>query len=126
MPKLREVVLPRWHSGRWLLSPDLLRAYDRVWMHPDDATATEEESGLSTYNAWEAENLRAIRNVDNLLNVKIHPAHVNPSEKEIERVAEDIIQLPSMFKTIPLVISPVRLKVAVIHAHQWCFPSICQ
>jgi len=91
--KLREVLLPRWHSGRWLLSPDLLRAYDHIYMHPDDARAIESETEASTYNEWEAENLAAIRELRGILVIRDHPAHIVPTEKEVERVAYDLLSL---------------------------------
>lgn len=117
--KIREVVLPRWHSGRWLLSPDLFRAYDHVWMHPKDAESIEADAGQSTYNEWEAENLAAIREMGNLLIIKKHPAHIVPSEKKVERMAHELLELPVSIEKRPAVISLYRLKNAVIHAHRW-------
>jgi len=118
--KLREVALPRWHSGRWLLSPDLLRAYDRIYVHPDDAKSIESEAEVSTYNEWEAENLGAMREMREILVIKDHPAHIVPTEREVERIASDLLSLHELSgdersRTAGL----LELKDAVAQGHRW-------
>jgi hypothetical protein len=88
-------------------------------MHPKDAETIESETNLSTYNAWEAENLDTISDYRDVLNIEKHPAHVEPSENDVENVANDLLELDKTLKPCPGSLNLANLKDAVIHAHQW-------
>jgi len=117
----RKLILPRWHSGRWLLSPDILTAYDELWMHPEDARMVEKEASHSSYNEWEAANLDVLRRkCRGVLIVRAHPAHRVPADSQVAAQADELIRLASPPHSRELApFSMKELVDSVIYAHTW-------